>query len=893
MRLKYISSICLYRLFSVALAIAVLTVCLPGCKKTEKNNTTAGDGFRTEPVLAQGDELDTTAHAAEDFVAVCENESAALYLKAATAEVMYRNKVTDTVWYTNPPDRADDQIAMGNSTAMLNSQFWFTYFDNLHKSAVMYSASDSVEIGQVTYQRLENGFRASYLVGKQQHIYRIPVIIAKDKLEALAARLDEYDADDLMSGYELISLKNQPDEVTRKTLIKKYPSLEKTDLYIFKYAGSNNITMSVMEAFLLLPEYLGQEYEELFLKAGYTDEEWRADCTDNGLEVPEVDSPVFAVAIEFVLDGDELVVRVPHDSFAYDNTKYRITDFTLLPFFGAAKQGETGYIIVPDGSGALINFDNGKTKYSAYEKKVYGENYTIMPKKQQALDDAQIYLPVYALHRSAGSVLAIIESGDAEASIHASISGISTSYNQAYASFALIPNREETESVLNISGGYNYQENPLTCDLQLRYRFLAAGKDEYSEIALAYQDYLLENGLLKQQKLEKSVPLTLNLLGAIRYDTAVMGIPVRSTKSLTSYGEAVTIMSRLRESSVDDIKVIYTGWNNRGLSNTPAQKVQYIKELGGKAEFKKLLEYTEQNGIAFYPDAELVYVSESSLFNRFRKNTDAARSLSGTVARKYTYLLDLGTVDYNTAFKNYIVKPSVYKSWLGSFISGYEKDFRLPRLSLGTLGTDLNADYREGSQTDRQQAKQIVTDMLRELTGERKMELSVKGGNGYLLSDISSITEMAVDSGHGYLLDDAIPFYEIVLHGIMPYAGAPLNKSSDFRKDLLKAVETGAEPYFEWMYAENYVLKDTDYNNFGIHYADWLDEAVEAYRELNEALGDCRDARIIEHEKLFENVYCTRYSNGTSIYTNYGDSPVTVNGVTVNAVDWTAVKGEK
>ena len=582
MRIKYISSICLYRLFSVALAIAVLTVCLPGCKKAEKNNTTVGEGFCTEPVLAQGDELDTAARAAEDFVAVCENESAALYLKAATAEVMYRDKVTNTVWYTNPPDRADDQIAKGNSTAMLNSQFWFTYFDNSHKSAVMYSASDSVEIDQVTYQRLENGFRASYLVGKQQHIYRIPLMIAKDKLEALAARLEEYDADDLMSGYELISLKNQRDEATRKALAEKYPSLEKMDLYVFKYAQSNDsIRLSVMDVFLKLPELLGQSYEELFIKANYTEEDWRADYTDNGLEVPEVDSPVFAVAIEYVLDGSEMLVQVPHDSFAYDDTKYRITDFTLLPFFGAAKQGETGYIIVPDGSGALIRFDNGKTKYSAYEKKVYGENYTVMPKKQQALEDAQIYLPVYALHHSNGSVLAIIESGDAEASIHADISGRATSYNQVYASFVLIANREETESVLNISGAYNYQEKPIACDLQLRYRFLAAGKDDYSEIALAYQDYLLENGLLKQQKLEKSVPLTVNLLGAIRYDTAVMGIPVRSTKSLTSYGEAVTIMSRLRESSVDDIKVIYTGWNNRGLRNTPAQKVQYIKEMAG------------------------------------------------------------------------------------------------------------------------------------------------------------------------------------------------------------------------------------------------------------------------------------------------------------------------
>lgn len=40
----------------------------------------------------------------------------------------------------------------------------------------------------------------------------------------------------------------------------------------------------------------------------------------------------------------------------------------LLPFFGAASKSDKGYIVVPDGCGAVINFNNKKGKKSIHSE---------------------------------------------------------------------------------------------------------------------------------------------------------------------------------------------------------------------------------------------------------------------------------------------------------------------------------------------------------------------------------------------------------------------------------------------------------------------------------------------------------------------------------------------
>lgn len=46
-----------------------------------------------------------------------------------------------------------------------------------------------------------------------------------------------------------------------------------------------------------------------------------------------------------------------------------------MEYFGSADSTEEGYIVVPDGSGALINFNNGKVQLSSEMSiPLYGED---------------------------------------------------------------------------------------------------------------------------------------------------------------------------------------------------------------------------------------------------------------------------------------------------------------------------------------------------------------------------------------------------------------------------------------------------------------------------------------------------------------------------------------
>ena len=43
-----------------------------------------------------------------------------------------------------------------------------------------------------------------------------------------------------------------------------------------------------------------------------------------------------------------------------------------------------------------------------------------------------------------------------------------------------------------------------------------------------------------------------------------------------------------------------------------------------------------------------------------------------------------------------------------------------------------------------------------------------------------------MESSHGNIIDEDVPFYQIVLHGLVNLAGDPLNLADDYRESFLK-----------------------------------------------------------------------------------------------------------
>ena len=78
----------------------------------------------------------------------------------------------------------------------------------------------------------------------------------------------------------------------------------------------------------------------------------------------------FTIALEYRLADDGIEVSVPA-SMIEENGGGSLYRIRLLGYFGAAGADEEGYLVVPNGSGSLIYFNNGKSSVENYSQYIY------------------------------------------------------------------------------------------------------------------------------------------------------------------------------------------------------------------------------------------------------------------------------------------------------------------------------------------------------------------------------------------------------------------------------------------------------------------------------------------------------------------------------------------
>ena len=109
-------------------------------------------------------------------------------------------------------------------------------------------------------------------------------------------------------------------------------------------------------------------------------------------------------SIQYHLTEDGFTVTVPFEDFierieegrtAADRgtvSYWGVRSISILPYFGAAGLEDSGYMLIPDGSGALINFNNQKASYGAYSQNVYGRDpVLLLDKNCKKCADASVW----------------------------------------------------------------------------------------------------------------------------------------------------------------------------------------------------------------------------------------------------------------------------------------------------------------------------------------------------------------------------------------------------------------------------------------------------------------------------------------------------------------------
>ncbi len=167
-------------------------------------------------------------------------------------------------------------------------------------------------------------------------------------------------------------------------------------------------------------------------------------------------------------------------------------------------------------------------------------------------------------------------------------------------------------------------------------------------------------------------------------------------------------------------------------------------------------------------------------------------------------------------------------------------------------------------------------------------------GYAYSVPWANIITDMAIDDQGFGITDVSVPFYQIVLHGLVPYTGPAINLAEDYTKDLMKTIESGAGLYFSFMTEETTVLQETKFRQFYANeYAKWAQDANALYQIFTDCFDGLYDQAITNHVILSEGVTMTEYEDGTRVIVNGAGSDVHYDGVIVKARSYAILRQGK
>lgn len=802
-----------------------------------------------------------------------ENDKLRLYFDNRSGGVALEDKATGSLFYSNPPEALEDSKASDTMKEELMSQIKLVYnVKGKEGDLEMNSYTHAMKLDQVGWGKLEQGLTVEMVLGREEQRRLLPQQITKASFEENVLNFIEAEREKKrILAFYILYTREDLEGVKGKELLAKYPVLEKEDIYVLKTSITER-DKGVLESSVK--------------KAGYTYEMLEEDYERVGYDGDDAVFPYFKLKLDYVLQEDGLSVTVHNGSIEYDKERFNLVKMTVLPYFGAGKSGEDGYLFLPDGSGTIIGFNNDGSKNTLLTTgKLYGPDYALSQADRGSFKQ-EFRAPVFGIKKDGSALLAVIEEGDAVAEINGMMGNINHSWNTAFASFT-IRNKDTfiQENAFEQAPWIIYEKNAYGGNIALHYFVLTGEEADYAGMAGAYRQYLVGQGVLKKASPSEQIPFYLDTIGAVDTMVRKFGIPTHSLAAVTSFDEAGRMLEQLTQKGVGNLKLRYTAWYNGGYSHTAANRMKVEKVLGGARGMKELAAKVKEDGAMLYPDVDFATVSANKMFDGFKPRTDGIRSLFQKTS--YKGILNVATLEYENSV--WSVDPSRIPDYYDRFAKDYAT-LKPEAISLSTLGETLNSNFKNNRQVNREQSKALIEEVLAK-ADQAYGSLISDSGNAYLFPYVDHILNLPDEDSSLTIADRQVPFLQIALHGYIGYAGEPLNLASDLRPAVLKALETGSGAYFKLNYGDSSLLKDAFLFDdvYASRFADWENAAADIYAEMNEVLKGVQDQAIVDHEQLAEQVFKTTYENGTAIIVNYSDQEIQVEGIRVGPVGYAAV----
>lgn len=577
----------------------------------------------------------------------------------------------------------------------------------------------------------------------------------------------------------------------------------------------------------------------------------------------------FTVPLQVQIDKDALSLKIPTQNIKEEGT-LRLLDISVAPFFGAAGADEEGFLLVPDGSGALIRFQNGKTQLGMYSGSVYGEDLTDVS-TQYVIPNEAVRLPVFGMKRGNVGYTGIITSGAAQAKITADGSGTRTSFNHAYVTFEW-----RKSGIYTLEGGWQSDQNflsfqkgtPAESVFEVKYYFPQNGC-ELKDMAAVVRDYLTEAGA---KPVAEKGGTVLSFLGALMKKRSIIGIPLNVQKPVTTISEMQSIVEELLSDQVDIAAIRYLSWNQQEIKGKSVKSAKISSAVGSKKDWKAFAENCQEWGIGFYPSARLTEYQKGNY--PFSSYFNSVRGVDGAVTKVKRYALN--TWQPISGQETQLSNADQLQKNVTSFLKSYEK--------LGTSGLDtgdfgrLNySDFSNGV-ISREKLSEIVKQLLLQASDKSKLMLSEP--NAYTVPYLTWAVNLPLTCSQLVIEDESVPFYQMCLSGFVNYTSEPINLEHSPDTALIKALQNGAYPHYVLGKSPSKeLLQDTEYQSFvGIEAASVISLIKEQTQAFQEAVKQLGDYVIADYQILPNGVTKTIYQNGAAVLVNLTEKAVVVNG---------------
>ncbi len=544
-----------------------------------------------------------------------------------------------------------------------------------------------------------------------------------------------------------------------------------------------------------------------------------------------------------------------------------------------------GYIFVPDGSGALMRFQNNNASFSMYYGDVYGPD----PAQREYFDEILMdtvplknpLMPVFGVAHGNGQAafVAYADSGAEYMQIAVRPEENLTNYNYVYPRFVY---NVKYWQVYNRRGdGYfTLMDTPNRFDIDMTYTFLSGdGSDgspaaDYTGMAATYRKHLLEQGILTPQPAEeaKDLPIRLDFImsdmkkGVVGMDEVVV----------TSAEDVGNILREVKdELGITNINAGLYGWQQGGETLAKPDSANYYREIGSKKDFQELItEFAKQN-------IDVSLARDYTIINREMLNyySNAARHVN-------SWYLELNKM---------ILLPDNTPVYLYSYATPERsvKWFETQKKRQSEYAQSMTVKGMSNILTSNYDSDGVISTVSEAITlfqntfeqANKELKLNFEAPNMYLWKYTDRFLQSPVSNSQYVFETDAVPFLQMVLHGTMEVYAPYANFSFYTQKDILRMIDYNVSPSFILSKEPSHMLDSTPSADlYSTEYAQYKELIAKVYRQINEVLSQVSGYEWSGRTVVENGVIANHYQKDgmeKKIIINYTEDPVTVDEIPV------------